>query len=339
MDDRPTTSNRALPPGVGRIVAFFVLLVVLIFAVGSMVDAGIRRINTSGFGVWNRIVDGTINAEVVITGSSRALTHYDAPLLQALTGRSVYNIGLNGSQTDMQVARLKSYLANNAPPRMVVHNLDLFSFQVSRGGVYDPGQYVPYLRDPYIYEALQRVNPEIWKSKTLPLYGYVVEDLRFNWVLGLRGLVGFQPAEDHFQGFKPRDTEWTGDFERFRAANPEGVRFSVDPDGIAAMEDLLAVCRKRNIPVLLVYSPEYYEMQLMTSNRGEIFERFGRLAAEPGVHLLDFSKSKVSFDRSNFYNSQHLNVRGAASFTRELAAVLNEHVPTLQQASPSLSQR
>ena len=78
---------------------------------------------------------------------------------------TAFNIGLNGSQTDMQLARLKTYLRHNKKPLLLIHNLDLFSFQTTHGGVYDPGQYVPYLEEPPISAALSRIDPDVWKAR------------------------------------------------------------------------------------------------------------------------------------------------------------------------------
>ncbi|MGE0023879.1 MAG: hypothetical protein AB7S70_09645 [Hyphomicrobium sp.] len=308
--------------GVIRLASFVALLAMLAFALDAMIDTGLRRIGTSSFGVSNRIVDGAINADILITGSSRALSHYDAPLIQERTGRTTYNIGLNGSQTDMQVARLATYLRHNKAPALLIHNLDAFSFQVTHGGVYDPAQYMPYLSEPAIYAALALIDPDIWKSRVIPLYGYTAADLRFTWVLGALRLVGWSPAEDHVQGFKPRYTAWTEDFERFQRLNPKGVTFEVEPAGVTEMKKLLALCREHRIKVLLVYSPEYAPMQKMTSNRDEIFAGFDALKREFGVPLWDYSGSPISASRDNFYNSQHLNAGGAAEFSRDLAARL-----------------
>ena len=173
----------------GRILGVFALVGLLAAALDVGIDMSLRRIKTSEFGIWNSIVGGTINAEILITGSSRALTHYDVRILQERLGRSAYNIGLNGSQTDMQVARLKTYLEHNRKPRLLIHNLDLFSFQTTHGGVYYPGQYMPYLREPELYEVLSRISGNTWKSRYIPLYGYAVEDLRLTSIQGVYPLV------------------------------------------------------------------------------------------------------------------------------------------------------
>ena len=126
--------------GFFKIAAFFALVAAICFAVDKMALAGLRRVKTCGFGVSNKLFEGRINADVVISGSSRALVHYDPRVIQAVVGCSAFNIGLNGSQTDMQVAVLSAYLKHNKKPSVVLHNLDSFSFVATRE-VFDPAQF------------------------------------------------------------------------------------------------------------------------------------------------------------------------------------------------------
>lgn len=301
------------------IACFFGVIVGLIFVVDVIIDCGLKRIRTSDFGISNAITQGRINADIVVGGSSRALTHYDSRIIQSRTGRSVFNIGVNGAQTDMQVARIKTYLRHNRRPALLIFNLDLFSFQTSHGGVYDPGQYVPYLDEPAIYEALSRINPNTWKARHWPLYGYAVEDLRFSWIKGVLGFAGWNPVEDHFLGFKPQYSSWSEDFERFKRMNPNGVRFEIESSGRREMEGLLRLCAQRRVPVLLVYSPEYAEMQALTTNRAEVFRQFEKLSQQFDVTFWDYSDSPMSRQRSHFYNSQHLNFTGSSTFSHDLA--------------------
>jgi hypothetical protein len=304
--------------GLIRIVCFFGLIVILLFGLNAMVNSGLRRITTSQFGVSNKIVQGKINADIVISGSSRALTHYDPRIIERTTGMRTFNIGLNGSQTDMQLARLKAYLKHNKKPKLLVQNLDLYSFLTSHE-IYEPAQYVPYLSEESIYAGVRRVYPDAWKWKYLPLYGYAVEDMRFSWMMGLKTLVGIQPQEDHFDGYQPRNTSWTGDFEKFRAKNTDGIVVETEAQGVRDFEEILWLCAQQAIPVLVVYSPEYYEMQALTRNRKQVLDKAKQIATHFGFPLWDYSESPICRDRSNFYNSQHLNRSGASAFSADFA--------------------
>jgi hypothetical protein len=310
---------------VARIACFFAMIALLVCVTDAAITSGLRRVKTSFFGISNRIMEGKINAQIVITGSSRASVQYDPRRIQEATGRSAFNLGLNGSQTDMQVAVLKTYLEHNRRPDLVVQNLDAFSF-VTTHEVFDFAQYIPYLYDKETYEPLRRIKPNVWKSRYLPLYGYVVEDMNFSWITGLKGFFGWSPREDCFLGFNPRWKEWTGEFERFKAANPAGVRFEIEPAGIRDLEDLVDTCQRRGIQLIFVYSPEYSEMQSLTSNRSEIFGLFHELARRRDVPLWDYSNWTDAGNRTLFYNSQHLNARGAEIFSADVANRLKEYL-------------
>lgn len=320
--------------GLPRVAAFFALVSALVLLLHSLIQSGLREIATSGFGVTNRIVAGQINADVIITGSSRALVHYDPRIIGDTLGLTAFNLGRNGSQTDLQLAVLKTYLEHNKKPALVIHNLDLFSFTTTRE-IYDPAQYIPYLGEQAIYATVQRIHPHAWKWKYVPLYAYVVEDVRFTWALGLARLAGFSPAEDHIQGFVPRTTPWTGDFEKFKASNPRGVTFAIEPQGVRDLTELIELCHTAKIPLLLVYSPVYHEMCALEKNRAEVFSRFQSLADRFQTPLWDYSDASISRDRNNFYNSQHLNATGAREFSLALATRLRREFRAIA-ASPAL---
>ena len=265
---------------------------------------------------------GTVNADVVITGSSRAAMHYDPEVIRQRTGLTAFNLGRTGSQTDVQAAVLRAYLRHNKKPAFVIHNLDFFSFEATDAKghqLYDPGTYIPYLREPDVYATLHQANPEVWKWKHIPLYGYAVEDMRLSWFFGLCSLLGSHANELESSGFDPRDVKWGEDFASFRAMFPKGVEAEVTPRGEQAMDELVSVCRQAGIQLILVYSPEYYEMQKLTHNRRDIFGKFEHLATQPGVLFWDFSNSGICTNQDFFYNSQHLNRQGAEAFTADLA--------------------
>jgi hypothetical protein len=328
METSATREIMAQPwKAVRRIACFFGLLIVLVFLMNAVITSGLRRIKTSAFGASNQVMEGKVNAHIVITGSSRATAHYDPRAIEAITGRTAFNLGRNGSQTDMQVALLKAYIAHNRKPEIVVHNLDAFTFETTRE-VYDPVAYTPYLYDRELYDALRKINPDIWKSRYVPLYGYVVEDMKFSWILGLRGFLGWSPPEDYFLGFNPRSKKWTDDFQQFKASRPNGVSFEIEPAGIQVVKDLIRVCRENQMQLILVYSPEYIEMQSLEKNRPEIFGKFHELADPFDVPIWDYSDWKYAGNQDFFQNSQHLNATGAAVFSGDLANRLKAYLST-----------
>jgi hypothetical protein len=307
-------------PGLGRIVAFFVVVVVMAYGLDAIITYGLKQIPTSKFGSFNKVVSGHVNAEIIINGSSRALTHYDPRIIERLTGHSAYNLGMNGTQTDVHAAVLKTYLSRNSKPKIVIQNLESFTFEPTLPGeLYDPGTYVPYLNEEPLYRSLLAIDKNVWKWKHIPLYGYAVEDMKFTWAWGILGCLGFYGQENYFQGFTPRHTPWTGEFERFKAGlSAKGVRNRIDPRGMHALREIIQICKEADIHLILVYSPVYSEMQLLEINRPEIFALFRELSLEYQVPFWDYSDHTICREQTNFYNSQHLNANGAALFTADL---------------------
>jgi hypothetical protein len=316
-----------------RLAWFFGLIAVLAFGLSAFITSGLRSLKTTQFGVSNQIMEGKVNARVVITGSSRALSHYDPRIMERVNGVSAFNLGRNGSQTDMQLAVFKAYLAHNRKPDVVIHNLDAFSFVTTRE-VYDPAQYVPYLYDQELYAALKRIDRNTWKSRYVPLYGYVAEDMRFSWMLGISAHLGFSPEQEFFQGFNPRSKGWTNEFDSFKASNQRGVSWGIEPAGLQLVDELVRVCQQKGIRLIFVYSPEYSEMQNLTTNREEIFGHFRDLSAKYNVPFWDYSNWKYASTTDYFTNSQHLNSRGAAVFSEDVSNRLKEYLAAQSLANP-----
>lgn len=315
-----STRRRSTARGVVRVIVFFALVIAAAYALDAAITAGLRRIKTSKFGSLNQVFSGRVNADIVINGSSRALVHYDPRIIEKATGLRAYNLGMNAIQIDVQLAVLRSYLAHNTKPKIVIQNLESFSFEPTKAGeIYDPAAYVPYLGTEELYRPLLHIDRNVWKWKHIPLYGYAVEDMAFTWVWGLLGLAGYSGGENYFQGFNPRYLEWTEDFSRFKAGVASGVTYRIEPEGVAALREIMKLCRENGITLILVFSPEYYEMQAMERNRAEIFAKFSALSGEFGAPFWDYSDSYLCRDHRNFYNSQHLNASGAEMFSTDVA--------------------
>jgi hypothetical protein len=319
-DFRPPVRRPATGRAVGKLVLFFSLVVVLAFALNAAINHGLRKIKTSEFGAFNRVMAGAVNADIVVSGSSRALVEYDPARIQQATGRTAYNIGMNASQIDLELAMLKTYLAHNARPKLVIQNLDLFSFETTKPGeIYNPALFLPHLAEPDLYQFLGKIEPDVWKWRYIPLYGYAVEDMSFTWARGLLGCVGVNPPEDYFLGFNPRHQRWTGEFDQFRNSHRDGVSYKIEPEGVASLQGIIDTCRERGIALVLVFAPEYSGMQTLENNRGEIMRRFEELAKAGGAGFWDYSNSPLCRQQELFYNSQHLNDTGAALFSDDLA--------------------
>ncbi|MGA2556777.1 MAG: hypothetical protein ABSG04_10950 [Verrucomicrobiota bacterium] len=319
-----------------RLLAFFGLALVLAFALDFSIKHGMRSVTTSELGALNQEMSGRVNSEIIISGSSRALCSYDPQVIHDVTGKTVFNIGQNGTRTDFQLAFLKTYLKHNVKPRILVQNLDPHTFALSREIAF-PGTYAAYLDEEEIYAAFRKMDPGVWKWKYLPLYRFAVEDDRFTWAVGAARLFGLNPREDLFRGYAPRSTTMSGEFDAWKQQHPEGEKIDFDPGGVEVVTELMTLCQKEGIKPVLVFAPIYDEFNPLIRNRNQIFDQFVKTAGRFHAPFWDYSQSPLTHRKELFANTYHMNQFGAELFSRDLSQRLAALIATMNWSSATNS--
>ena len=310
-------------PALRQAFLFWLFLALCIGATHAFLMRGLQNRRVGDFGVWNRLVRGEINADILVTGSSRALTGVDASQLGTATGRSAFNMAVDGSNPNLQLPWLETYFAHNRHPQVVVQVLDLTSLTI-RSDPYHPWQYVPYLGEPALYANLVRLAPEFRLHKYIPLFsfakfpGLTVQSLK-TWLR-----LDDPAADERRLGFKRVDENWRHEFARYQRLHPAGVTMPVQPEAIAVLRQIIETVQAHGSQIVLVFAPEYIESQRMTLNRAELFRIYQELAATYQIPFWDFSGIPLVNDTRYFYNSQHVNGAGADVFSGLLGQRLAE---------------
>ena len=242
---------------------------------------------------------------------------------------------------NFQLAFLKTYLRHNQPPEYLVFALGITEFQAE--GIPNSGLYVAFLDQPEIYAALYRQDRRWLLAKHFPLVA-IAQDRGFRsfyhlerepaTIEAIRGLLGLPRPEFLQAGYQPVELEWRQDFEQFKKQNPNGGRVAIGSTGIASLRSIIELCVGRQIKVILVYPPEYQESQSFCVNRGDVFRVFEELAREFQVPFWDYSDHPLCQKREFFYNSQHLNAKGATLFSEALARRLEDAIQQPAQVWP-----
>src|SRR5688500_16946576 len=90
-----------------------------------VVSQGLRKTRFNEFSEWNDIFSGSINTDIIITGSSRASVHIDPRIIDSAFQSKSYNLGMDGYGFHLQNCRLKTYLKYNQPPKIIIHSLGI----------------------------------------------------------------------------------------------------------------------------------------------------------------------------------------------------------------------
>lgn len=307
-----------------KFIWFIGIFLFLSVVIHNVLIWGLRNYNSGGsFDVWNQIVDGKAEADILISGSSRALVNFDCGAISAVTGKTCFNIGLDGSKVNLDLGRFKTYLKHNRKPQVVIQIGGIGDLEY--GGLARVYQYVPYLNEDDIYQSLVSLLPDIRYCKYVPLYGFAAFN---NELVGrsIKGICNIQtsetvwPYKPRINGFLPVEIEWTNEYEKLKKKFPEGEEFKISLKAISGYEELVKICEENQIQLIMVFPPAYYESVYgFTKNVNEIFQTYRDIANKHNVQFLDYSKIPLTHDQKYFYNSQHMNKKGAALFSSQLA--------------------
>jgi hypothetical protein len=311
-------------PGTWCGALLFVLIgLMLALALQSALLLGLKHYGEGNLGIMNRVMRGHIDADILISGSSRAMFHYDPRIIEAETNLKSFNIGRNGTKLHEQLELLQLYLRRNKPPAYLIQNLDMMSFE-KNDEITDPKQYISWLDHDEVYAPLFQRKKYYLFYRWFPLLGMARSGAMQAAVLGL--LKPSLAQTDKFKGYAPQYFTWNKDFEKFKAENPAGVKWTVDPQKVQTLTNLLEICKKNQIKVILVHSPEYLETGDFFLNRNEMLRQFRKIAQSFRVPFWDYSENPMCGNKGYFYNSQHLNHTGASIFSKFIARRLSVEI-------------
>ena len=135
-----------------KLIIFIIPIVIACFLLDPLFTKAIRKSQGGVIHVWDDIVEGKLDADVFICGSSRALNHFDPSILQDSLGMSVYNLGMSGQTLLMIKTRYDVALKYNKQPKLVVLNVD-FNTLVKMSDLFEYNFFAPYLNEPEIKAA------------------------------------------------------------------------------------------------------------------------------------------------------------------------------------------
>jgi len=296
-------------------------LLVFLFFTGftRLCLTGLHQSDFGNLNEWKEILEGKVNADVWIQGSSRARVHFDTHLLDSFLHINSYNAGMDGSPFDIQYLRWKAYLANNAAPAMVIQHVDLDLLDANES-VFQKYQYFPFYNNPTLRPLLLESGILNSADRFLPFTMLMGEPQSIR--LGLEALMGKRYATKEYKGFEAHQGEWQGENLAFMKSRPPRD-WVVDESPAILFNRFIQECRDKNIRLVLVYSPMYKEVKEVIIDFDGSVELYRQLATKHGIEFYDFSRGELSQDKANFYNATHLNARGAAAFTQQLADSLD----------------
>lgn len=312
-----------------RSVLFLLTLIVILIGADHIISKNLKESRTYAAGeysTWNDLYAGKINDEIVIYGSSRAVVQIDPIILSEVLNKSCYNLGIDGHNLWAQHFRHQELLKHNVKPKTIIHSLDLTTLS-GRGDLFNAEQFLPYMQRNSSVESF---------IKNYPVYSYLdyrIPAIRYRGnavaiLHALKLLFGKQPENTgRIKGYEGQNVEWNNDFATAKS-KMDNYWVSLDSSAINLFNNYLKKSRDENINIIFVYTPQFIEGQKFVKNKDEVTEVFMELARRYNIPFMDYSNDSISYNRSLFYNTGHLNKKGATLFTtkfgNDLKAFYNE---------------
>lgn len=308
-----------------KILFLFLLLSISLYTLAYVVDIGLRKSRNAYFASWNDLYNSKINADLLIMGSSRAEFHISPKILDSLLILNSYNLGLSAWHFDMQYARFKMYLQHNKKPKYIIHNVDVYGF-AKRADVADYPQFLPYIQDTILQNVTKKHKGEFdIYQQNIPLLKYKNQQkLALEGIFNFAGFSNLYDTTSKYKGYRGNDFAWNKDFESFKKRFPKGAKYKFDKEVLRQFNEYLAFCQQENIKVILVYAPEYFEVQPYYKNKAELIKLCQESTKKYDCQFLDYSKNSLCYNRDYFYNSQHLNKQGAELFSLDLGRKIKQ---------------
>lgn len=289
-----------------RIVILLLIVLVADNLIGYGLDHIVSNIKVGGQGRDNYIAEQS-EEDVLVFGSSRAVHHYNTPMLEDSLGMVAYNCGDDGAGIILSYARLLM-IKERHKPQIIIQDV-CSEFDVLKG---DNHKYLGWLRTHYDKEFLRPIFNSIDETEKYKmmchLYRYNSKFLQ-NIFVYLTG----QANDGGFKGYRPIH----GNLDKMK------IKTDVQNHGEYVYDSLKLDYTQRFIDLAqgsklyFVVSPIWYGLDSLQ------FQPVKEICAEQGIPFIDFSNNpKYVHNDEYFSDGSHLNEMGADEFTKDLIKLI-----------------
>lgn len=293
------------------------ILVVAMFVLDRAAGAVLKHfffIKKNGFDARANYVMNRSTSDVLIFGSSRASQHYNSNLLADSLQLSVFNAGRDLSYIYYHHALLEGVLQRYRP-KLIVLDTRPNEFKTMPGGenLDRLNVLLPYYDShPEIRETcLLRSKFERYKllSKMYPYNSLILSE-----VVELLPIERFK-KDDSQNGYIAKSGEWKGAKENYT------VDDAVDPVAAAYFKKFVDACKKRDIKIVIAYSPLY---QTIDSKKNRNIAFVTKVARENNIPLINYLEDPEFNNPKYFVDGLHLNRAGSNLYSNKIVSKVRE---------------
>ncbi len=298
-------------------------LLAIYFLFDTVVITGVAKSRTGQLGKINKICAHDQLPEIAIFGSSVGEIGINAPLIQQQTNKTIYNFSIDGTRFTQYKGLIDELSIKNDKTKLVILSETYFSFaRVDALTVLE--RYLANISNNNVYNSLYSIQPDlVWKCRYVPFYKYTtVSHIFYMSALdGWKRFFGTQPI-DSLLGFTPVYRDWELDQDKM-LQTVKSFAIEIDSSIVESYKQCIRNLTSKGINVVIIIPPIYSEYSKKITDFGPLRKALAEISKETNCTFWDFTCIAISEHKSYFFNTNHLNNKGAAVFSTILADSIN----------------
>lgn len=297
-----------------KISIFAVVLYGLAWGLDYAISKGLYQMDDYRFMSWSEIWGGDINADILVMGNSRALSHFEPWTIDSITGMTCYNLGIGGYPINVEEMKYHFYRLHNKKPRLILQQVDYMTIScIDAPHQHQSEQYLPLIYDRDMHDELKRVGYK-WLDIHFPLYRYWGYQMVIkNGLLEFFGIKHYVQDPSR-QGIHYEKGKWTGSVQQAKTIN-----VTLDEAGKVRFEAYLQHCAEEGIDVILINSPMYVGATVNLAGQDAVNLYFDSLANVYNTVYWNYTEGyEICEDTANFVMSVHMNPQATHRFSIDI---------------------
>lgn len=289
-----------------QVAAFFAIVIVVDVACGFAFKK-VESKAKGGFTYRDNYICDKLETDVLVSGSSRCVRHYNPQIISDSLGLTCYNSGQMGNGIVLNYGRFRM-IEERKKPKIIIYDLHP-EFDLLVGD--DNHRYLTWLKSHYERDGIADIFESIDKTEKFKMQSKMY---RYNsrWV---EMMVDFlHPISDaRNDGFSPL----LGEMDKTKVHSETVLKHDYVFDDLKIDYLKRLIDESRGAKLYVVVSPIWYGMDTLQ------FEPIKQICQERNVPFIDFSNNpKYVHHDEYFKDGNHMNERGADEFTRDLLRFL-----------------
>lgn len=263
-----------------------------------------------GFTLRDNYICDKLVTDILISGSSRCVRHYNPQIISDSLGLSCYNSGQMGNGIILNYGRLRM-INERKRPSVVIYDLHP-NFDLLVGD--DNHRYLTWLKSHWERDGVTGIFNSVDETEK---YKMMSQMYRYNSRQIELLIDCFHPiTEARSDGFSPLKGELDPSKIRRGRDKKDKVEYTFDPLKIEYIRKMIDEAADSKL--YFVVSPIWYGMDTLE------FQPVKEICRERGIPFIDFSNDpKYVHQDKWFKDGNHMNERGADEFTRDLVKLLH----------------